>query len=668
MIIGDDGGAQITFDGGENWTTYMNQPTAQFYRIVTDDHFPFRIYGAQQDNSSIRISERSYRGYITEKDWEMTAGGEAGHHAVEENNEIVFGGEYGGLMIRYDHRTKEMQATDVWPDSPIGHGVGDLKYRFQWNYPIFISPFHPDELYAFSNYVHLSTDEGKTWKTISPDLTTDDTTKQKPSGGPITKDNSAVEYYCTIFAAVPSALEDSVIWTGSDDGLIYLTRDKGTHWTNVTPKDLPPFTQINSLEADPFRAGGLYVAATRYKWGDNTPYLYYTSDFGKTWQRIDQGIDRLHFTRVVRADPNREGLLYAGTEYGLYISFNNGNYWQPFQNNLPMVPITDLRVKDRQLIAATQGRSIWVLDDLNPLYEMDFGWSKDVYLFKPSPTILMMSGYGGKSKTKGENHPDGAIINYYIKDVDTAHHIYQLRFLDSLGKKLVSYSSDAKRKEYKWVPKKGSDRFIWNLRTESVNKIEGMTLWMDFSGGPRVVPGNYFVQLIINKDTLKVPFKVGIDPNMSVTRQDLQAQYEFLAGVCQTLDTIYQTIREIRTTRTQLNELKKTVIDSTFISSIKDILDKGKAIEENLHQTKTKSDEDMLNFPVMLDDKISNVGGLADWGFNRPTEAMYGVKKALEKAIDDQLDAWKKVKEQIKTLNEDLNRAKVPYINTHEKG
>jgi len=662
MIIGDDGGAQVSFDAGENWTTYMNQPTAQFYRINTDNHFPFRIYGAQQDNSSIRILHRSDGYFISERDWEVTAGGEAGHHAIEENNEVVYGGEYGGLMIRGDHRTRERQATNVWPDNPLGHGVENMKYRFQWNYPMFISPHNPDELYAFSNHVHVSADQGRSWKVISPDLTTNDTTKQGPSGGPITKDNTAVEYYCTIFSAVPSMHEEGVIWTGSDDGLIYITRDGGRNWNDITPEELPEFSQINSMEPDPFHPGGVYVVATRYKWGDYTPYIYYTGDYGQTWERIDEGIDPLHFTRVVRTDPEREGLLYTGTEYGLYISFNNGKNWQPFQNNLPIVPITDLRVKDRHLIAGTQGRSIWIIDDLSPLYELDYNWSETAHVFTPKPSYLMLAAYGGKSRLNGENHPAGAIINYYLEEVDTVNSTYQLRFLNDSNEELIAFSSISEKKEYLWIPKAGANRFIWDLRTSGVDKINDMILWWAFQKGPRVVPGTYFVQLIVDNDTMQAPLEVKIDPRVSAGQDDLQAQYEFLKDIRDNMNEINKTIQEIRDVRSKLNSLSSIVEDTVILKSIDENIKKGKLIEEILYQTKNKSPQDPLNFPIRLNNKYGHVGSLADFGFNRPTQQMYDVKEEFEEILNEQFKNWDEVKESISKLNEDLHDAKVPYI------
>ena len=378
----------------QTWSTYENQPTAQFYRVATDNHFPYRIYGAQQDNSTVRILHRTTGGSIGERDWEPTAGGESGHLAPDPKDpEIVYGGSYGGYLTRFNHRTKEIRNIHVWPDNPMGHGAGDAKYRFQWNFPIFFSKHDPTVLYTAANVLFKSNDGGGSWTQISGDLTRNDPAKLGSSGGPITKDNTGVEYYCTIFAAAESLSEPNVMWTGSDDGLIHVTQDGGQKWENVTPQELPEWAQINSVEPHPTEPGGLYVAATRYKLDDFRPYLFKTVDFGKTWTAINTGIDRKHFTRVVRADPMRPGLLYAGTESGLYISFNDGEHWESFQCNLPTVPITDLTIKDNDLIVATQGRSFWVLDDLSVLQQ----WQPDVekkaiHLFSSRPTIRMRGG------------------------------------------------------------------------------------------------------------------------------------------------------------------------------------------------------------------------------------------------------------------------------------
>jgi photosystem II stability/assembly factor-like uncharacterized protein len=662
MIIGDDGGAQITFDGGVNWTTYHNQPTAQFYRIATDNHFPFRIYGAQQDNSSVRINHRSDNAFITDKDWEETAGGEAGHHAIyPKDDDVVFGGEYGGFMLRINHRTKQTQATNVWPNNPLGHGVEDMKYRFQWNYPLFYSKHNTEKLYAFSNHVHVSTDFGATWQTISPDLTTNDTTKQGPSGGPITKDNTAVEYYCTIFAAAEAIKNGDILWTGSDDGLLHITRDSGKNWENVTPKALPDFTQINSIEADPFNEGGLYVAATRYKLGDYEPYLFHTNDFGKSWNRIDNGIDRMHFTRTIRTDPNQKGLLFAGTEYGLYLSVNDGQNWQPFQNNLPLTPITDLHVKDRHLIAATQGRSFWMLDDISPLYEIEKLAEKPAYLFTPKPTYLLDSGYGGKSKTQGENHPNGAIINYYLQKVDTTLE-YKLEIKDSTGKIVRTYSNKAKDKKNKWEPKAGANRFIWNLKSDGVDEIEGMILWFAISEGPFVLPGEYKVSLQNGDLTQEVPLTILQDPRSNVSPTDLKAQYDFVISGRDKMNVINKTILEIRKVNTQLTDLKTKVKDDALKTEIDSLAAISGDIEKALYQTKNRSSQDPLNYPIRLNNKYGHVFALATIGFNRPTASMVEVEKELRILIDAELSKWENTKTALNSLNTKIRNAEVPFI------
>jgi photosystem II stability/assembly factor-like uncharacterized protein len=662
MIIGDDGGAQITFDGGVNWTTYHNQPTAQFYRVTTDNHFPFRIYGAQQDNSSVRISHRSDDSFITENDWEQTAGGEAGHHAIyPKDDDVVFGGEYGGFMLRINHRTKQIQATNVWPNNPLGHGVEDMKYRFQWNYPLFYSKHNTEKLYAFSNHVHVSTDLGVTWQTISPDLTTNDTTKQGPSGGPITKDNTSVEYYCTIFAAAEAVNNGDILWTGSDDGLLHITRDSGKNWENVTPKALPDFTQINSIEADPFNEGGLYVAATRYKWGDYEPYLFHTNDFGKSWARIDKGIDRLHFTRTIRTDPNRKGLLFAGTEYGLYLSVNDGQSWQPFQNNLPLVPITDLHVKDRHLIAATQGRSFWILDDISPLYEIEKPVGKPAYLFTPKPTYLLDAGYGGKSKTQGENHPNGAIINYYIQKADTALE-YKLEIKNSAGEIVRTFSNKAKDKKNKWEPKTGANRFIWNLKTDGVDEIEGMIIWFAISEGPFVLPGEYKVSLQNGDFTQEVPLTILQDPRSTVSPADLQAQYDFVISGRDKMNAINKTILEIRKVNTQLTDLKTKVKDDALKAEIDSLANLSGDIEKALYQTKNRSSQDPLNYPIRLNNKYGHVLALATIGFNRPTASMVEVEKELRTLIDAEITRWENTKSALNGLNTKIRNAEVPFV------
>ncbi|MBG7629702.1 MAG: glycosyl hydrolase, partial [Bacteroidetes bacterium] len=479
MIIADDGGGQISFDAGENWSTYMNQPTAQFYRVVTDNNFPYRIYGAQQDNSTIRISHRTNGGTIGESDWERTAGGESAHIAVDPlNNDIVYGGSYGGFLTRVNHKTDESRALNVWPDDPMGHGAEDMKYRFQWNYPIFFSPHNKKKLYTTSNFVHVTYNEGQSFKVISPDLTRNDPKTLEVSGGPITKDNTGVEYYGTIFAAVESPYEENLIWTGSDDGLVHITTDGGKNWNNVTPNKMPEWMMINCIEVDPFTAGGAYIVGTRYKLGDYTPYIYKTADYGKSWKLITNGIASEHFTRALRTDPNRKGLLYAGTENGMYLSFDEGENWQPFQLNLPIVPITDLTVKNNNLIAATQGRSFWIIDDLTPLHQMNESLtSKEIFLFKPMDSYRM-SGSKRTSKTAGQNHPGGVIVNYYVKNIEEKDTL-SLSFYDNLGKHIKTFSTnpDKDQNEEELKVEDGANTFNWNMQYPDAEKVKGMILW-----------------------------------------------------------------------------------------------------------------------------------------------------------------------------------------------
>ena len=405
MIVADDGGAQISFDGGENWSTYENQPTAQFYRVSTDNHFPYRILGAQQDNSTVRILSRSDGGQIGTNDWQETAGSESGYVVADPlNTDIVYGGNYSGSLSRLDHKTGENRAVSVWPDDPLGAGADVAKYRFQWNFPIFFSPHNPKKLYAGGNMLFVTENEGASWTALGGDLTTNDKTRQRSSGGPITKDNTGVEVYCTIFTATESALEKDLLWTGSDDGLIHVSRDGGQHWENVTPKDAGQWMMWNCVETDPFKKGKAYFAGTKYKSDDFAPYLFKTEDYGKTWVKITNGIPAIHFTRALRADKKRPGLLYCGTEYGMYISYDDGANWAPFQLNLPMVPITDLTIKENDLIVATQGRSFWVLDDLTVVQQKDNSITdKNLFVFGVNDSYRYACFHNPNTRNAGMN-------------------------------------------------------------------------------------------------------------------------------------------------------------------------------------------------------------------------------------------------------------------------
>ena len=670
MIIGDDGGGQVSFDAGENWSTYNNQPTAQFYRVTTDNAFPYRIYGAQQDNSTVRIAHRTDGGFIGVSNWEPTAGGESAHIAVHaENPEIVYGGSYDGFLTRRNHETNEVRAVNVWPDNPMGHGAEDFKYRFQWNFPIFFSPHDPNKLYTASNQLHVSTNEGQSWKIISPDLTRNDKSKLGSSGGPITKDNTSVEYYCTIFAAVESYHEAGVIWAGSDDGLLHVTKDGGDNWANVTPSGMPEWMMINSVEIDPFNKGGLYIAGTRYKMGDYAPYLYKTEDYGQTWKKITNGIPAEHFTRVLRADPKRKGLLYAGTENGMYASFDDGASWQPLQMNLPVVPITDLAIKNDNLIAATQGRSFWLIDDLTVLHQLN----KDVaakghHLYQPMPSYRMGGGNGRTSKTAGTNHPGGVLVHYYVKDTSATDTI-NLAFKTQSGDLIRKFSThpDKEANEGKLKVKPGLNMMNWNMRYPGAKTFKGMILWWATTQGPKVVPGTYNVEMEVNGAVQSTSFELLKDPRSSASQADLEAQFDFLMSVREKLSETNQAIIDIRKARTQISGVMKRTEDESIKTLGKEMLKGMKEIEEALYQTKNESNQDPLNFPIRLNNKLGHLASLEGIGDFKPTDQALAFQKEVTALIDEQLDKLKVIMtEQVAEFNQAVYAAKIDAIQLDE--
>ena len=669
MVIADDGGAQVSYDAGDNWSTYINQPTAQFYRVTTDNHFPYRIYAAQQDNSTIRILHRTSGGSIGERDWEPTAGGESAHIAPHPTNpDIVYGGSYDGYLTRIDHKNQQVRAIDVWPDNPMGHGAEDMRYRFQWNFPIFFSPHNPNRLYTTSNHVHVSTNEGQSWEIISPDLTRNDPTTLGPSGGPITKDNTAVEYYGTIFAAVESAQEEGVIWVGSDDGLVHITQDGGKNWQNITPAGMPEWMMINSIDVDPFTKGGAYMAGTKYKSGDNAPYLYKTKDYGKTWTKITSGIPGDQFTRVLRADPKRKGLLYAGTEQGMHISFDDGASWRPFQLNLPIVPITDLTIKDDNLIVATQGRSLWLIDDLTPLHQLSEQVANSQYhLYNPMPSYKMGGG-GRPSKTAGQNHPGGVMVHYYLKAVTDSSKI-TMEFMEQDGTSIKKFSSTAKKKNEQIEVKEGLNRFVWNMRYSDAESFDGLVMWAGRVTGPTATPGSYKVKLTVEGQSMEVPFEILPDPRATASQADYEAQFDFLITVRDKLTETHVAIKNIREIRGQINKVTKPMKGNDAYNSIteesKRILDEMKAIEESLYQTQNQSGQDPLNYPIRLNNKLAYLSGQAGRGNNPPTAQVESVRKDITKAIDKELTSLTKIMEQdIPALNQQIKDAGVDFIST----
>ena len=669
MIIGDDGGAQVTYDGGETWSTYHNQPTAQFYRVTTDNSFPYRIYVAQQDNSTLRIPHRTEGFSIEEDDWEPTAGGESAHIAVDpKNNDIVYGGSYDGFLTRYNHENQSVRSVSVWPDNPMGHGAEDMKYRFQWNFPIFFSPHDPNKIYTASNHLHVSTNEGESWSVISPDLTRNDPSKLGSSGGPITQDNTSVEYYCTIFAAAESPVTPGLLWVGSDDGLVNVSRDGGTTWTDVTPKGMPEWMMINSVEPSRYDAGTCYIAGTKYKTGDFAPYLYKTTDYGQTWTKITKGIPAEHFTRVVREDDSRKGLLYAGTETGMYISFDDGANWKPFQLNLPIVPITDLAVKDNNLIVATQGRSLWMIDDLTLLHQLADAKGKQNHLFKPKPTYRMGGGGRKGSLTSGTNHPAGVITYFYVEDPSDKE--ISLSFLNVANDTIKSYST--KSKENKLTVKPGANMFSWDTRGEGAERLKGMILWWASTNAPKAVPGTYKVVLQVDDEVLSQNFEIVPKPTSEVSVGDMQRQYDYITDVNATVDRAHKSIKKIRNINGQLSAFQKQYKDNdqvkSLVEKVKTLSEQFSEIEKALYQTKNRSGQDPLNFPIKLTNKLAHLNALVGMDDFPPTEQDIAVKNELTAQIMEQLNKFDNlVSSEITSFNKEFNNLSLNYLFIEEE-
>lgn len=666
MIIADDGGAQVSVNGGESWSTYMNQPTAQFYRVSTDNHFPFRVLGCQQDNSSMRIASRTYHGEINQNDWQVSAGFESGHIVASPNNpEIVYGGNYGGYLSRLNHITNENRTISVWPISPIGEGADVLKYRFQWNFPLFISPHNPNRIYAAGNELFVSEDEGHSWKSISPDLTTNDKSKQKPSGGIITKDNTGVEYYCTIFAACESPVQKDVLWCGSDDGLVHVSKDGGKNWENVTPASMPEWTMMNCIEASTFDAGTCYVVGTRYKLDDTHPYIYKTENFGRSWKRIDKDLPENYFTRALRADPNNKGVLYCGTEQGLFISINDGNSWLPMQLNLPIVPITDLAIKDASLIVATQGRSFWILDDINFIVEaLQKNEWENHYFFQPK-YAYRTQGYKRKNvEQAGENPDNGVVFNFLLdknfKEKDSLS-ILILHGPDTI-KSIANYG-EKPSKDFK--PEAGMNQYLWDMRVDGVERIDKMILWNGNIDAIKVPSGNYKAILQGKNFSETKNFEIKADPNYEADNKDYENQFALLMKIKNKFSETQQCIKNIRNLKSQIEGLK-TSLGKNYPKELdslgKNIIKIADSIENNLYQTKAKSGQDVLNYPIKLNDKLAGLFDAANQN-TKPSQQVIMAYQELEMAINKELDAFSLLeKNEIKKYNEMVRQANIDLI------
>nr|MBA2423321.1 glycosyl hydrolase [Chitinophagales bacterium] len=694
-IQADDGGGEITFDGGNTFTE-EDFPTAQFYHVTLDNDFPYGIYGAQQDNSSIKIKSRTDEYSIDEGDWYPVAGGEAGYIVADPlDADITYGGEYDGQLSKYNKKNNQYQVISVFPEAWIGSGAESKQYRFNWTFPISISPHNPKELFVTSQYVHRSFDGGNNWETISTDLTRHDPNTLKVSGGPITKDNTGAEVYADIFAFAESYVKEGVLWAGSDDGLIHVSKDDGKSWNNVSvpASQLNEFALISIIEPSHYDAATAYIAATRYKSDDVKPYLFKTKDYGKTWTLIVLGIPINDYTRCIREDPNKKGMLYAGTERGIYISFDDGDHWQSLQLNLPVTPIHDMQVhkREKDLVVATHGRSFWILDDLTPLYQLNDTIKNSLaHLFKPRDAYKTSGGsYFDIKMQTGENAPTGVMLHYYLKNKPSE----ELRMVISTaaGDTVITYSSmkdkkgesikiskefyeDRKLRRPGILPvDSGMNTFIWDLRYPDAKQVEGTNvMWAGSVIGPQAVPGNYIAKMVIGDSLInEQPFTIVTDPRLNISATDYAAQFELLMKINKKLSETHVAINKINKAIKAINDYVGGVPDTALASEFKKLsvplVDSLTAVKGQLYQYKASAPQDVLANPVMLNDKLAGVGSAVSSADAKPTAQSYKAFDDITARINVQLWKLKRIlDEKIPQFNKKVEDAKIPAVNLPE--
>ncbi len=669
FIMGDDGGPEITYDGGKHFTA-QHLATAQFYHVNLDKDFPYNVYGPQQDNSSIKIKSRTTNRVISDKDWLPVAGGESGFIVPDPlNSSVSYGGGYDGIMSTYNEKNDQDRMISVYPEQNYGIGADKYAYRFNWTFPIAFSPHNPKCLYTASNKVHRSFDAGQTWEDISPDLTRHDPKTLQPSGGPVTLDITGTETYATVFAFAESPVTAGVLWTGSDDGLVQVSKDNGKTWINVTPQNLPEWALINYVEPSHFDAATCYVSATRYKSGDNRPYMLKTNDYGKTWVMITSGLNEHVYNRCLREDPTRKGLLYAGMETGIMVSFDDGNSWQSLQFNLPNTPVHDIQVQQNEhdLVIATHGRSFWILDDITPLYQMsDAVTQSKAWLFKPRDTHRFTGSGGGEitdNPHDGQNPPNGLMLRYYFKSKPDKE--VKLAFYQSNGDSIITYSS-VKDNKGKMVPvpqefyenKKlvpsglikadaGMNQFVWDLRYPDAKGDTSATFEASLQG-PKIIPGMYTVKLIVDdKVVMEQPFTIITDPRNPSTIADLKEQFDLNATICKKLNELSKATGQIKKVTTQINDFLSTIMDSAvakpFRAKGKAITDALDLVKNELFNEKIQANEDNLRFPLKLEEKLATMNYMLQTSDTKPTAGMYAVYHSLSSQIDTQLQKLKNI-------------------------
>jgi len=659
MIEGNDGGATVSLDGGESWSSIDNQPTAQFYHVITDNQFPYRIYGAQQDNTTVSIASRSDHGTITESDWHDVSGGESSYIAPKPGDpHVVFAGSYMGTVTRFDDRTNQSRDVSIWLNNYDGYAAKDVPYRFQWTFPIVFSPHDSNTLYVAAQYVFRTSSDGESWTRISPDLTRHDSATLGPVGGAVTRDMTGTEWYGTIFALAESPVKAGELWAGSDDGLIHLSRDGGASWTDVTPQGLKPFTRVSIIEPSHFDAGTAYVAANRYQLDEMQPLLFRTTDYGRSWTQITAGIPATAYTRSIREDPVRRGLLFAGTESGVWVSFDDGGHWQSLQLNLPRSSVRDLTIHGADLIVATHGRAFWSLDDIAPLRQLaDSIRHAGVFLYTPEPAIRFLGGNGHRSNA-GDNPPDGIIVDYWLRS--QPHDTVTLAFFDSTGAVVRRFTSSAARDtgsthrdttvedSASYAPSDstvathaGANRFVWNLRAEPAHKLDDVVVDEGMLDGPLVVPGTYTARLSVGGTTVERRFQVTEDPRVRTSPADLAAEYGLALQVRDAIDSTVVAVRRIESIQEQLRHRSAQVRHMPYehrVSAAADTLSAQlDSVRFALAEVESHADEITLNYPIKLYNKLLTLNVMVQGADAAPTAAQRAVYSELNGKVNEQL-------------------------------
>ncbi|HEY7781447.1 MAG TPA: hypothetical protein VIC85_14660 [Ktedonobacterales bacterium] len=722
IIEGNDGGGCVTTDGGASWSSIYNQPTAELYHITTDMRTPYRVYGAQQDNTTISVPSRSDLGAITPMEYTEIGGGESGYIAIRPDDpDIIYAGSYQGYLTRLDQRTGHLRDITVWPEFDMGWPASAARERFQWTFPVHLSPHDPNTLYTTGNRVFRSTDEGGAWEPISPDLSRADTSRLGDSGGPITLDNCGTEYYGTVFAFAESPVQRGVLWAGTDDGLVHISRDSGAAWRNVTPPELPEWSLVSIIEPSPHDPAVAYVAANRYKLDDFQPFLLKTTDYGATWTRITAGLPDDVFARAIREDPERRGLLYAGTEAGVWVSFDDGAHWESLRLNLPVVPVHDLVVKGSDLVVATHGRSCWILDDLTPLRQMnDRVRESAVHLFAPRPAMRFAGGGGyieGGSPAAGVNYVgvgtwsasfvemekpdgereriylnagknphDGAYITYHLKEKPKGEAI--LTVLDAAGTEIRSFTSEERKvptsltkdrrtstaqeikretTEPKVPVKPGLNRFFWDLRYPGARPVDGFVTGSGELSGPVAPPGRYQVRLTVGGKSWTEALEVREDPRVTTSADDLRAQFELLLRIRDSLSAAHEGVATLRAIRDQVAAWVQRTEGQPGHDAVakagEAVRERLEPIERELIETHTFEDDDTLQYGIRLNVKLAILADVVGSGHYAPTRQAREAFAMLSGRVDEQLTLLRAViSGEVAAFNDAIRDARLPAV------